>query len=55
MDLGPPERIGGPVTQSTGNQIFESKELDIAFSAPEGWLLQQSDGTNPNSPDVASV
>ena len=55
MDLGPPERIGGPVTQSTGNQIFESKELDIAFSAPEGWLLQQSDGTNPNAPDVVAV
>ena len=28
--------------ESKGNQIFESKELDIAFSAPEGWLLQQS-------------
>ncbi|MDC0885518.1 peptidylprolyl isomerase [Nitrosopumilus sp.] len=55
MDLGQPERIGGPVTQSTGNQIFESKELDIKFSAPEGWLLQQSDGTNPNSPDVVAV
>jgi len=55
MDLGPPERIGGPITQSTGNQIFESKELDIAFSAPEGWLLQQSDGTNPNAPDVVAV
>jgi len=41
----------------TGNQIFENQELDISFSAPEGWLLQRSDKTsnNPNAPDVAAV
>jgi peptidyl-prolyl cis-trans isomerase B (cyclophilin B) len=55
MDLGQPERMGEPVTQSTGNQIFESKELDIKFSAPEGWLLQQPDDNNPNSPDIVAV
>ena len=39
------------------NQIFENQELDISFSAPEGWLLQKSDKTsnNPNAPDVAAV
>ncbi|MDC0036389.1 peptidylprolyl isomerase [Nitrosopumilus sp.] len=39
------------------NQIFENQELDISFSAPEGWLLQRSDKTsnNPNAPDVAAV
>ena len=55
LDLGQPERIDGAVTQSTGNQIFESQELGIKFSAPEGWLLQQPQNSNPNSPDVVAV
>jgi len=51
-----PERTGEVIT-STGNQIFENQELDISFSAPEGWLLQRSDKTsnNPNAPDIAVV
>ena len=51
-----PERTG-EVIKSTGNQIFENQELDISFSAPEGWLLQRSDksSNNPNAPDVAAV
>jgi len=56
MDLGIPELTGEPVTRSNGNQIFESKDLDISFSAPEGWLLQQPDRTiTPGAPDVAAV
>jgi peptidyl-prolyl cis-trans isomerase B (cyclophilin B) len=57
IELSIPERTGSTIeiAESTGNQIFESKELDIAFSAPEGWLLQQSDGTNPDAPDVVAV
>jgi len=56
IELSIPERTGSNnIVESTGNQIFESKELDIAFSAPEGWLLQQSDGTNPDAPDVVAV
>ena len=50
-----PERIGDSVLDSTGNQIFENKELDISFSAPEGWLLQQPDQNIPGAPDVAAV
>ena len=51
-----PERTGSPITKSTGNQIFENKELGIAFSVPEGWLLQQPDkNTTPGAPDVAAV
>jgi len=51
------ERTESAITPSTGNQIFESQELDIVFSAPEGWLLQQTDKTtdNPNAPDVVAV
>ena len=55
LDLSPPQRTGEAVTQSTGNQIFESKELDIQFSAPEGWLLQQPEKTSSMSPDVVAV
>ena len=51
-----PERTESVITPtSPGNQIFESSELDIAFSAPEGWLLQQPDKTIAGAPDVAAV
>jgi len=42
--------------KSTGNQVFESQDLDIKFSAPEGWLLQQPDRNDiDGAPDVAAV
>jgi len=50
-----PERTDSEVIKSTGKQIFENKELDIRFSVPEGWLLQQPSKTMPNSPDVVAV
>ena len=50
------ERTELDIISSMGNQIFESKELDIAFSAPEGWLLQQPDkNATPGAPDIAVV
>ena len=55
LDLPEPERIQTDVTPPTGNQLFESEELDIAFSAPAGWLLQQPEKTQENSPDVLAV
>jgi peptidyl-prolyl cis-trans isomerase B (cyclophilin B) len=55
LQQGPPKRMGEAIPSSTGNQIFESQELDIKFSAPEGWLLQQPEDNNPNSPDVVAV
>ena len=56
LNLSDPERINVPVlSRDTGNQIFESKELDVKFSAPEGWLLQQPTKTSPDSPDIAVV
>ena len=36
LELSEPERTQSAVTPSTGNQKFESTELEIAFSAPEG-------------------
>ncbi len=55
LELSEPERTQSAVTPSTGNQKFESAELDIAFSAPEGWLLQEPAKTQENSPNVVSV
>jgi len=56
LEFTDPERILVPViSRETGNQIFESQELDVKFSAPEGWLLQQPPKTSPDSPDIAVV
>ena len=56
LELNDPERVKVPViAREQGNQIFESKELDVRFSAPEGWLLQQPVKTTSDSPDVAVV
>jgi len=55
LELGEPERTESPITPSTGNQKYESTEHEIAFSVPEGWLLQTPDKTQPNSPDVVAV
>jgi len=43
------------IPSSTSNQIFESQELDITFSVPEGWLLQQPEKDSSNAPDVVAV
>ncbi len=57
LKLSVPERISPIVTTpiTTGFQRFENKALDIEFDAPEGWLLQQPEKTNENSPDVVAV
>jgi len=55
LELSEPERTGSTTPQPTGNQKFESKEHEITFSAPEGWLLQEPDGTQENSPTVVAV
>ncbi len=55
LELSEPERTQTNVTPSTGNQKFESAEHGIAFSAPEGWLLQEPDKTTETSPDVVAV
>jgi peptidyl-prolyl cis-trans isomerase B (cyclophilin B) len=39
----------------TGSQIFESKELGVVFSVPEGWALQQFPKSSPNTPDVVAT
>ncbi len=55
LQLSEPERVTTPITTSLGFQRYEDKALDIEFDAPEGWLLQQPEKTNENSPDVVVV
>ena len=55
LELSDPERITIPITNSSGIQLYENKALDIVFNAPEGWLLQQPEKTDENSPDVVAV
>ena len=55
LELQEPERTQSTITPSTGNQKFESTELGISLSFPEGWLLQQPDKTEAISPDVVAV
>ncbi len=55
LELSDPERITMPITNSSGSQLYENKALDIVFNAPEGWLLQQPEKTDENSPDVVAV
>ena len=55
LELPEPERMQSSVTSSTGNQKYESVDHDFRFTAPEGWLLQQPNKTQPNSPDVVAV
>jgi peptidyl-prolyl cis-trans isomerase B (cyclophilin B) len=54
LDLSDPERTTPTIT-SSGSQLYEDKALDIEFKVPEGWLLQQPEKTNENSPDVVAV
>jgi len=56
LELQEPERTESTINaQSTGDQIYENKALDIVFTAPEGWLLQQPEKISPNSPDIRIV
>ena len=55
LELLEPERTQSTITPSSGIQKFEITEYEIVFSAPEGWLLQQPEKTQENTPDVVAV
>lgn len=61
LELGEPKRVSSTMDvptqpmEGTGSQIFENEELDVAFSAPEGWFLQQPPKADENTPDVVAV
>ena len=54
LDLPDPERIPSEVVPIE-NQKFENIEHDMKFSVPAGWLLQEPEQTQENSPDVVAV
>lgn len=61
LDLGDPERVSASMDvppqplEGTGNQLYENEELDVVFSAPEGWFLQEPPKADENTPDVVAV
>jgi peptidyl-prolyl cis-trans isomerase B (cyclophilin B) len=55
LELSEPERTQSVITPSTGNQKFQSNLHEIEFSVPEGWLLQEPDKIQEDSPDVVAV
>jgi len=55
LELPEPERTESTITPPTGNQKFESSELGVTFSAPEGWMLQEPDKSTGNAPDLVAV
>ena len=61
LELDEPQRIDAfsnpntPIPSPVGDTMFESVEHDIKFDIPEGWLLQELDNTDPNSPDMVAT
>jgi peptidyl-prolyl cis-trans isomerase B (cyclophilin B) len=54
LDLSDPERTTS-IINSSGNELYQNKALDIEFKVPDGWLLQQPEKIDENSPDVVAV
>jgi len=55
MKMSEPERNGSTVTSTPEFTIFENQELDVKFTAPVGWLLQQPQKSSEDAPDVVAV
>ena len=57
LELSPPSRTDGSIITNTesGYTTFENQQLDVKFSTPVGWLLQQPEKTSEDSPDIVAV
>jgi peptidyl-prolyl cis-trans isomerase B (cyclophilin B) len=61
LELGDPERVSETLDippqpmEGTGTQLFENEKLNVAFSVPEGWTLQQPERIDENTPDVVAI
>ena len=56
LELSPPIRTDGSIISTeSGYTTFENQQLDVKFSAPVGWLLQQPEKTSEDAPDVVAV
>ncbi|MDP3780255.1 MAG: peptidylprolyl isomerase [Nitrosopumilaceae archaeon] len=54
LELGKPEKMEKPTGEISGSQ-YSNKKLGFSFLAPEGWVLQQPQKTQPIIPDVTAV
>jgi len=55
MNLSEPSRTGSTVTSTPEFTTFENTELDVKFTVPVGWLLQQPSKSSSDSPDIVAV
>ncbi|ARS63641.1 peptidyl-prolyl cis-trans isomerase A (rotamase A) [Candidatus Nitrosomarinus catalina] len=55
MNLSEPSRTGSTVTGTPEFTIFENQDLDVKFTVPVGWMLQQPPKSSPDSPDIVAV
>ena len=55
LDLSDPERTTTSTINSSSNELYQNKALDIEFKVPQGWVLQQPEKIDENSPDVVAV
>jgi peptidyl-prolyl cis-trans isomerase B (cyclophilin B) len=55
LKLSEPERTGSIVTNMPEFAVFENQELDVKFTVPVGWLLQQPQKSSEDAPDVVAV
>ena len=55
LQLSEPERTGSIVTNTPEFTVFENQALDVKFTAPVGWLLQQPQKSSEDAPDVVAV
>ena len=54
LDLGEPERINeSPAPTEAGP--YTSEKFGITFDAPEGWLIQEPEKTDPSIPDLVLI
>ena len=56
LELKDPERTESfDNSPSFEGQIYQSEEYEIKFSVPEGWLLQQPEKIDENTPDIVAT
>ena len=61
LDLGDPERVNSSMDlepqplESTESQLYENEDLNVSFTAPEGWFVQEPTAVDENTPDVVAV
>lgn len=55
ITLDEPERMTTPLTSISETGLYKNDQLEVAFSAPTGWTLQEPSKTQPGAPDVVAI